>query len=112
MMEEIELMLRQFVRRDAEAAQRAEAGVDAINGAGLRGERFDEFAAAADERAGVVGQRAGRPEAGDLPCFRNGKFVAVERNHEVKNGAAFYNKLLVEASAGVFCFRARRRNHG
>src|SRR5580700_6647688 len=66
---------------NAEAAQRAEAGVDAINRARLRGEGFDQFAAAADERTRFAGKFAAGAERGDLPDFANGKIVAVQRNH-------------------------------
>ena len=66
---------------NAEAAERAEAGVDAVNGARLRGERFDEFAAALDLRPGFRCERAGKIQSGNLPGFGDGKMVAVERDH-------------------------------
>ena len=80
-MEQIDLMLFLVFAGNAEAAQRAEPGVDAVNGARLRGEFFDEFAAAADERTRFAGKFAAGAECGDLPDFVNGKVVAVQRYH-------------------------------
>jgi hypothetical protein len=48
MMEQIQLVLLLVFARNAETAQRAKAGVDAIDRAPLRGEGFDEQSAAAD----------------------------------------------------------------
>src|SRR5271170_5990159 len=69
---------------NAKAAQRAEAGVDAVNRAWLRGEGFDEFAAAADKRSGFIRERAGKVQTGDLPEFFDGELMTVERNHSAK----------------------------
>ena len=65
-------MLCQFFRRDAEAAQRAEAGVDAVDGAGLRREGLDQLTAAPDLGTGFGGDFTGGLEAGDLPCLADG----------------------------------------
>ena len=77
MMQQIELMLLLFFVGNAEAAQRPEAGVDAVNRARLRGERFDEFAAAADERARFIRERAGRIQTSNVPELVRGKVVPV-----------------------------------
>ena len=49
-------MLGQFLGRDAASAQWAEAGVDAINGAGLRRQGLYQLPAASHQRARFGGQ--------------------------------------------------------
>src|SRR5882757_4320359 len=84
MMEQIELMLGQILVADAKAAQRAEAGVDAVNGAGLGGECLYQFAAATNERTGFRSQFAGGLQRSDLPDFLEGEGVPVQLNHADK----------------------------
>ena len=78
MMQQIDLVLGQIRVRHPEAAQWPEAGVDAVNGAWLRGERFHQLAAALDERPGFRGNLARGAMNGDLPGFENGEVVPVQ----------------------------------
>ena len=66
-MQQVDLMLRLVLVGDAESAQRPEPGIDAVDRARLGGERFDQFAAAPDERPRGVGESAGIAQGGDAP---------------------------------------------
>ena len=59
-MEQIELVLAEFPRGDAEPAQRTKAGIDAINCARLCRQRFYQFAAAPNQWPGFGRQGARR----------------------------------------------------
>jgi len=51
----MDLVLRQVIGRDPESAQRTKTGVDAVNRARLRGQRFHELPAAPNQRSRLVG---------------------------------------------------------
>src|SRR5437762_3493630 len=81
MVEQIDLVLREILIRDAKTAQRAEPGVDAVNGARLRGERFDELPAAQDQWTRLARQFAGSLQRGGLPDFGDGEVMSVQDDH-------------------------------
>ncbi len=80
-MQQMDLMLLLVFAGNAEAAQRPEAGVDAVDGSRLGGQRFDQFTAAADEWTGFIGERAGDLKRGGLPDCGDGEVVSVELDH-------------------------------
>ena len=81
MMKQVDLMLRHVLAADAKTAQRAESGIDAVDRARLRGERFHELTTAADERARFLRERTGIMQRRNPPGFRNGERVSVECDH-------------------------------
>src|SRR5258707_3923682 len=90
MVEQIDLVLAQLLGRDAVSAQWAEAGVDAVNRAGLRRQRLHQLAAALEQRPGLRRQFTRSLERGDLPEFPDGKAVPVELNHAAAKQAETY----------------------
>src|ERR1700743_987640 len=78
-------MLRLIVAVDTKSAQRTEAGIDAVDRARLRGERFHEFAAAADQWTRLVGERTGIFQRSNRPDFGDGELVSVEFDHGCVN---------------------------
>src|SRR5262245_60453253 len=102
MMQQIDLMLRQVCIGNAKAAKGSKSRIDPVYRARLRGERFDQFTTAVDEWSRFGSEFTGSQQRGDLPDLGNGKFVSVQCDHHVTNGAAFYNKLLEQASAALF----------
>src|SRR5262245_20335064 len=87
MMQQVELVLRQFLVADAETAQWPKACVDSINRARLRGEGLHQFPAAANQGTRFRGQFAGRLQRSDLPNFLKGERVSVQLNHAEKRRA-------------------------
>ena len=97
-MQQVDLMLREVGVAHAKTAQRAKAGVDAVDGAWLRGEFFHELAAATDERTGVVRQFARGFLRGNLPGLGDGKFMSVKCNHRNLEADSTTNGLNTQAS--------------
>ena len=77
MMEQMDLMLGQVFCRDAKTAQRAEARVDAVDGARLGGQGFDQLAAAPNQRPRFGHQRAWVLKTSGSPEFLEGEIVPV-----------------------------------
>ena len=76
MVQQVQLMLLQVLRRNAGAAQRAEAGIDAVNRAWFGRQFFHQRPALAHPAAGVCRQ-AGCLTLGNAPQRRNGERMAV-----------------------------------
>ena len=72
MMKQMELMLGLVFRADAKATERAEPGIDAVDGARLSGQRFDKGTALTNERARFVGEGTRRLQNGDLSQLADG----------------------------------------